>query len=138
MRWASLVPIPATSRSRSGSCSMTLGQIRPEDLGQPLGEPVAEAGDEPGAQIALDPLDRGRRQEGDRGRDELPPPASVVPPRALGAEDLAGPHLGQHAHHRRRSAPSLGPQADHRVAGLGVAKDDPLDDARQGRLGAQG
>ena len=98
MRAARLGPIPATSRSRSGCCSIRSNTASPKSAHQPLGIDRADAGDHPRTEIPLDPLQRGRRAGLQEAGAELQAVRAVVDPGAGQLHELAG---GDHRRVRR-------------------------------------
>ena len=73
MRAARLGPMPATSCSRSGVCSISVEHGLAERLDQLAGVDRADALDHAGAEIAHDALERGRRGRLQEGGLELQP-----------------------------------------------------------------
>jgi hypothetical protein len=108
-----------------------LAKVLAEMLDQPLGRGLAHALDGTRGEIGLDPVVAGRRQERDGRRLELPAPARIVLPVALGAHHQPGPALGRAADHRRGLGLALDPDPEHGKARRRLLEDDMLDGARK-------
>ena len=89
MRFARTRPIPVTSRSRSGSASMTSNTCSPKARTSFLRVDRTDAADHPGPEVLLDPVDRGRRRRAQEVRLELLAMGAVVDPFTGGRHPLA-------------------------------------------------
>ena len=135
-RAASFGPTPSTSRRRKGSCSITSPSRMPNWPTSRLRQLLADALDPARAEIGDEPGLGGGRLERGGGGAELPAPAAVVVPGALGPDQLARarpaaacpppPPAGA----RRRRDPQ------HAVAGLRPLEQHALDHAGERTVAA--
>ena len=126
IRLARTAPMPVTSRSRSGSASITSKTFLTEGLDHLLGVDRADASDHPGAQIFLDPVDRTRRRCLQKPRLELLTVGAIVDPFARCDDPLAGRDDGGVADDGHQIALSARLRPEHAEAVLGVVEGDPL------------
>ena len=110
---------------------MMLEHGRAERLDQLAGIDRADALDHAGAEIAQDPLERGRRRRLQEGGLELQPMLAVVDPAARGLDELAGADHGGGTDHRHQVALPADLDPQHAKAGLGAVEGHPLDQAGQ-------
>ena len=147
------------SRARRWPCHASCNRTAsfgptPFDLAQPhrlplddLAEPDAEMPDQPARQLLADTLDpagaeigdesglAGRRVQTGGGGAELPAPAPVVVPGALGPDQLARLGGRQRADHDHEVALTGGTNPEHPVACLRPFEQHAVDDPREQRGG---
>ena len=131
IRFARTFPMPVTSRSRSGSASMTSNTFSPNDADQLAGVDRADAPDHAGAEILLDTLDRRRFRCADEARLELLAMGAVVDPLPGGGDPFPGRHHGGVADHSDQVAMSPRSGSQHAEAVLRIMEGDALDQPRQ-------
>ena len=131
IRSARFGPIPLTSRSRLGLLRDDLEHGLAKGAHQLFGIDRADAADHPGAQIFLDPLDRGRRRRLEKRGSELDAVGAVVDPAAARLNKLAGrDHRGMADHGDQIALPArFDPQNAKAV--LRIVKCDAVDETGQ-------
>jgi hypothetical protein len=116
---------------------------QPEGLHQAPGHDLADAGDEAGAEVALDAEDGGRCHRAVGGDAELAAELAVLLPGPLEAQALAGLDPEEPAHRRHRLATRRRQHLDHAPGVVLAGEDDALEGAVEalrgrGRGGAGG
>src|SRR5262249_34537082 len=109
-----------------------LERLVAEARDDPLGELGSEAGDGARAEVALDALERRRRERLVAGEAELFSPLPVVFPGAVKAHLLADLDAGEVSHDG--DGPLAGAQARDDERARRVAEDEPLERALEGLL----